>query len=459
MPETAEIDESRDLVYLPVSDLMPYPHNSRTHTDEQVIQVADSIEEFGFTTPILVDERNMIIAGHCRTRAAQKLGIEEVPCIVLDGLTDAQKRAYVIADNKLALNAGWDKELLEIEMRELGDIGFDLIKTGFSHGELAEFFDPEPQDGLTEGDDAPGLQEVLVSAPGDLWIMGEHRLLVGDATSQESMRALMGDEKAGVAWTDPPYNVNYEGKTAEKLKIDNDRMTPEQFRAFLDQAFEVLYGALEDGAAAYIAHADIETWNFVNAYTAAGFKLSGTLVWVKHHFAFGRADYHWQHEPILYGWKSTGSHRWYGGRRQTTLVDLQDELPLEALGDNQYRLVVGDSAYIVNGDIEIQGEASSVVRVDRPAASREHPTMKPVALIERQLINSARGGDLVLDPFGGSGSTLIAAHRLGMRARLMELDPKYADVIVRRYQEFAGEAATLAATGETFAEREATTRA
>lgn len=395
----------------PVEALIPYARNSRTHSAGQVAQIAASIREFGWTNPVLVDGENGIIAGHGRVLAARKLGLTEVPCIEIRDMTEAQKRAYVIADNKLAENAGWDKELLALELGELKADGFDLDLIGFDAEDLGKLLEPDAKIGLTDDDDAPEVAAVTVSCPGDLWVLGSHRVMCGDSTSMADVERLMDGYKADLIVTDPPYNVAYEGGTADKLTIQNDSMGDEAFYQFLLAAYGAMFAVAKDGAGLYVFHADSEGVNFRKAMTDAGFKLAQCCVWVKQSLVLGRQDYHWQHEPVLYGWKATGAHRWYSDRKQSTVWNF-----------------------------------------DRPARNDVHPTMKPVALIEYPLCNSSRGGDVVLDLFGGSGTTLIACEKHSRSARLMELDPKYCDVIIRRWQEFTGQQATLAGDGRAFAQ-------
>lgn len=392
-----------------VADLIPYARNSRTHSDAQVAQIAASIREFGFTNPVLVDGANGVIAGHGRILAARKLGMDTVPVIELAHLSEAQKRAYVIADNKLALNAGWDDEMLRVEISELTDAGFDVSLLGFSDEELA-MMDPEQVEGLTDEDAVPDVPEVPVTVLGDVWLLGKHRLMCGDSTSIDAVDALTG---GGVdMWlTDPPYNVAYTGKTKDALKIKNDSMADDDFREFLRDSYVAADAVMKAGAVFYIWHADSEGYNFRGAARDAGWTVRQCLVWEKQTLVMGRQDYHWKHEPCLYGWKEGAGHLWASDRKQTTLL-----------------------------------------KFDRPSRSEHHPTMKPVALFEYQMLNNTKGGDKVLDSFGGSGTTLLAAEKNGRIACLMELDPKYCDVIVKRWQDFTGKQATLESDGRTFAE-------
>jgi len=392
------------------SALIPYARNSRTHSEAQVAQIAGSIREFGFTNPVLIDADNGIIAGHGRIMAAQKLGLAEVPCIRLEYLTETQRKAYIIADNKLALNSGWDEDMLALELGELKDLDFDLSLTGFSDDELADIL-AETTDGESDPDDVPETPVDPVTVPGDVWVLGKHRLLCGDSTSIDDLRKLCGEQDVDMWLTDPPYNVAYEGRTKEKLTIQNDSMSDGDFRQFLVDAYTAADAVMKQGAVFYIWHADSEGYNFRGAAHDAGWKVRQCLIWKKSSMVMGRQDYHWKHESCLYGWKDGAGHLWATDRKQTTILEF-----------------------------------------DKPSRNGEHPTMKPVALFEYQMLNNTKGGDLVLDSFAGSGTTLIAAEKNGRIARLMELDPKYCDVIVKRWQDFAGKQATHETSGRTFDE-------
>jgi len=439
------------LEYIALGDLVPYAQNARSHTETQVAQIAKSIEEFGFTNPVLISADNSIIAGHGRVMAAKLLSMADVPCFRLSHLTEEQQRLYVIADNKLALNAGWDEDMLRLELGELRDLGANLGLTGFDASEVdALFLDEEnlEQEGLTGDDDAPGLDGSFVSEAGDVWILGDHRVMCGDSTVLADVEKLCGDEPIDCSWTDPPYNVNYESKAG---KIKNDHMGDSAFREFLRDAFVGAFAVMRVGAPIYIAHSDTEGFNFRGAFLEAGFKLSGCLIWVKPALVLGRSDYQWRHEPILYGWKEGAAHSWYGGRKNTTVVDAVD-MPFRVEdGGGAVQIEAGETTLRISGaDLMVEELVGSVIRAEKPKRSPEHPTMKPVGLILGMLKNSSRRGDAVLDLFGGSGSTLIACQKVGRRARLMEFDPKYCDVIVRRWQEFSGKKAKLASSGEGF---------
>lgn len=388
----------------PVEKLRPYDRNPRTHSDAQVVEIAASIAEFGFNNPILVDSSAGIIAGHGRLLAAQKLGLESVPVVVLDHLDSGQKRAYVIADNKIAENAGWDDDLLAEELHALSEQDVDLRLLGFADEELSALLDrlALPGEGADEVEDppVPDLPEDPTTQEGDLWVLGPHRLLCGDSTRGEDVRQLLEGEPVDLVFTDPPYGVSYVGKTADSLTIQNDSQSPEEFRAFLDAVFVQMREALRPGGVFYVcAPAGPDETVFRNALQDV-FQLRQCLVWAKDVFVLGRQDYHWRHESILYGWKDGAAHFFVNDRTQDTVWDMP-----------------------------------------RPKASREHPTMKPVPLVARAIANSSRRGERVLDLFGGSGSTLLASEQLDRVARLMELDPRYCDVIVQRYEEATGQKA------------------
>lgn len=396
-----------------VESLIPYARNSRTHSDEQVAQIAASIREFGFTNPVLVDEEGGIIAGHGRVMAARKLAMLEVPVLVLAGLSETQKRAYVIADNKIALNAGWDEEMLRVELEALSDADFDLDILGFSNDELGLYLDDGTTEveGLTDDDQVPEPPVNPVSKLGDVWLLGEHRLMCGDSTSFDDVSVLMADGMADLLITDPPYNVAYEGGTADALTIMNDNMSNGEFRQFLRDVYASADSVMRPGAAFYIWHADSEGLNFRGAAADVGWQIRQCLIWNKNALVLGRQDYHWKHEPCLYGWKDGAAHYWGSDRSQTTVLDF-----------------------------------------NKPNRNGEHPTMKPVELFQYQIENSCKKGDVVLDLFGGSGTTVIACQKSHRHARLMELDPKYCDVIIKRWQDFTGKQALLQSTGEAFKE-------
>jgi site-specific DNA-methyltransferase (adenine-specific) len=341
--------------------------------------------------------------------AAKKLGMTELPAVEASHLTDAQRRAYIIADNKLALNAGWDDEMLRVEFAELTVAGFDLDLTGFSLDEIGALQIEEIPPGLTDEDAVPEVPAQPVTVEGDVWLLGRHRLMCGDSTSIDHLEKLCDGQLVDMWLTDPPYNVAYEGKTKAALTIKNDKMGDEPFRQFLLDAYVAADAVMKAGAVFYIWHADSEGYNFRGAAKDAGWTVRQCLIWKKQTMVMGRQDYHWKHEPCLYGWKDGAAHLWATDRKQTTVLEF-----------------------------------------NRPQRSAEHPTMKPVELFEYQMLNNTKGSDLVLDSFSGSGTTAIACEKHGRMARLMELDPKYCDVIIKRWQDFTGQQATLEATGETF---------
>jgi DNA modification methylase len=406
----------------PIDRLRPYERNPRTHSETQVDQIAASMVEFGWTNPILIDENAGILAGHGRLLAARKLGLTEVPVIRFEHLSEAQKRAYVLADNQIALQAGWDDALLAEELAWLRDERFDLDLIGFDATELERLLtlaDGEAASDEAE-DEVPEPPEEPVSKPGDLWVLGNHRLLCGDATVLTDVERVLGGQLADMTACDPPYNVDYGSSAKDKFrgksrKILNDNLGG-GFEAFLHDACANILSATK--GAVYVCMSSSELHTLQRAFTAAGGKWSTFVIWAKNTFTLGRADYQRQYEPILYGWKEGADHYWCGARDQ--------------------------------GDVWF---------FDKPVRNDLHPTMKPVALVERAIRNSSKSRDIVLDPFGGSGSTLIACEKAGRRAGLIELDPRYVDTIILRWQEFSGGAATLDGDGRTYdgiaAEREA----
>jgi len=401
------------LEHWPIERLLPYIRNARTHSDAQIAQIAASIAEFGFANPIIAGSDGIIIAGHGRLAAARKLGLATVPVVVLDHLTPTQRRALVIADNRIAENAGWDEELLRVELAELQDANFDLALTGFDADELLELMAGEEvtHEGQSDEDEAPDAPIKPVSKPGDVWLMGKHRLLCGDSTDAASFTLLMAGGQAHMVFTDPPYNVDYANSAKDKLRgkerpILNDNLGA-GFYDFLLAALTPTVAHCKGGI--YVAMSSSELDALQAAFRAAGGKWSTFIIWAKHTFTLGRSDYQRQYEPILYGWPEGAERHWCGDRNQ-----------------------------------------SDVWNIKKPHKNDLHPTMKPVELVERAIRNSSLPGDVVLDPFGGSGTTLIAAEKSGRQARLIELDPKYVDVIVRRWQGYAGAQASREADGARF---------
>ena len=394
-----------------VAGLIPYAQNARTHSDEQITQIAQSIETFGFVNPVLIGNDDVIVAGHGRLLAAQSLGMTKTPVIVLSHLTEVQRRALVIADNQITANSGWDEDLLRQELAALDALDFDLDLMGFSVEELDSLLLLEDADASATEDVVPALESQPVSVLGDVWILGDHRLLCGDATKKEDVDKLMDGQLADMVFTDPPYNVDYTnpkktGRTKKDRRIKNDNLGM-AFYEFLTTSMSHLL-AISKGSL-YICMSSSELDTLQRAFREAGGKWSTFIIWTKHHFTLGRSDYQRQYEPILYGWKEGVKHYWCGARNQ-----------------------------------------SDVWLFNKPTRSDLHPTMKPIELVERAIENSSKTRDMVVDVFGGSGTTLIACERLNRYARIMELDPKYVDVIIRRWQEYTGKEAFLDETKLTF---------
>ena len=376
--------------YLPIKALKPYEKNTRKHQKKDVDNIAKSIEKFGMNDPIGIWKDNIIVEGHGRLLACKQLGMTEVPCVRLDHLTDEQRREYAIAHNATAELSEWDLDILPDELAELNlsDFDFDFGIDGKEENEIVE-------------DEAPEVDEENdpISKPGDIWLLGRHRLMCGDSTDKATVEILMDGKKANLVVTDPPYNVNYEG-TAGKIK--NDNMDNDSFYRFLFDSFTNMEYAMADDASIYVFHSDTEGLNFRKAFADAGFYLSGCCIWKKPSLVLGRSPYQWQHEPCLFGWKKSGKHQWYAGRKETTIWEF-----------------------------------------DKPKKNADHPTMKPIALISYPIKNSSMSNCILLDPFGGSGSTLIACEQLDRICYMMELDPKYCDVIIKRWETLTGEKASL----------------
>jgi DNA modification methylase len=369
-----------------IDKLIPYARNARTHSKEQILQLRSSLREFGFVSPIICDKDYNIIAGHGRILAAKAEGLTEVPCVFAEHLTEAQKKAYILADNRLALNAGWDEEQLALEFADLKDLGFNLELTGFDAGEIEKLFASDTEVQEDDFDVDAELDKPPMTKPGDLWLLGRHRLLCGDATKSEDIKLLMDGKKANLCVTDPPYNCSYEGGTG--MKIMNDSMDGKAFYAFLLSAFKNIYENMVDGGAIYIFHSDAEKVNFFNATVDAGFHYSTTCIWVKNSLVIGRMDYQMRHEPVIYAFKDTAKHRWYSDRKQTTVWEY-----------------------------------------DRPTKSKLHPTMKPLSLLAYPIKNSSAPNEIVLDCFGGSGSTLIVCEQTDRICYMSELDPLYIEQV------------------------------
>ncbi|EGO8140421.1 ParB N-terminal domain-containing protein [Enterococcus faecalis] len=393
-----------DIKVQKTEDLIPYEKNPR-HNEDAITAVSKSIEKFGFKVPIVVDASNVIVNGHTRLKAAKYLGLKEVPTIIADDLTPEQIKAFRLADNKVGEIATWDEELLNAELDELADLDldFDMTEFGFDlpdiEGEEVEVIEDEFEEELPAEP---------ISKLGDIYQLGRHRLMCGDSTNSLEVEKLMGNKKADLLITDPPYNVAYEGKGKEALTIKNDSKETNEFHSFLYEAFSAAINNMKLGSSFYVWYASSEVVNFHTALEEAGFLVKQELIWNKNSMVLSRQDYHWKHEPCLYGWASGGSHSWYSDRKQTTILNF-----------------------------------------DRPTVNKEHPTMKPVALFDYQIKNSSKQGDCILDLFGGSGTTLIACEQNEREAYLMELDPRYVDVIIARWEAFTGEVAVKISGNDT----------
>ena len=382
-----------------INKLIPYVNNARTHSPEQITKLRSSLREFGFINPVLIDREFNVLAGHGRIAAAKEEGINEVPCVFVEHLSEAQKKAYILADNRMSLDAGWDDELLKVEMASLQEMGFDVGMTGFDESELADLFADDNNTSAKDDDFdlTAALEKAAFVQRGDIWTVGRHRLMCGDATSAEDVAALMSGTKANLILTDPPYGVSF--RSSSGLTIQNDSMKNEEFYNFLLSAFQCMVEHLESGGAAYVFHADTEGLNFRRAFVDAGLHLAGCCIWVKDSLVLGRSDYQWQHEPVLYGFLQNGKHKWYSDRKQTTIWNFA-----------------------------------------KPKRNADHPTSKPLDLLSYPIGNSTQENAVVIDTFGGSGSTLMTCEKMNRICCTMELDEKYASVILRRYVEDTGDA-------------------
>lgn len=381
-----------EIQYRRLDEITPYENNAKTHDQTQINNVAESIRQYGFVQPIVVDRDGVIVIGHCRALAAKKLGMKEVPCVCVDDLTPEQVNALRLVDNK-SNESDWDFDLLADELEDLDLTGFDF-----------DWDLPVKDNTETKEDEVPEVDESHppVTKNGDVWKLGRHRLMCGDSTSVEHVQNLMDGAQADLLLTDPPYGVDYTGKTKAALKIENDAKNDDDFIAFLRNAFEAADFVLKPGAVFYIWHAILKTYAFESACQMVGWEVRQVLIWVKNAMVMGRQDYQWKHEPCLYGWKSGAGHLWASDRKQTTVLEF-----------------------------------------DRPTKNKEHPTMKPVALFDYQIKNNTKGGDIVLDLFAGSGTTVIACEQNGRTAYVMEYDPRYCDVIVKRWENLTGKKAVL----------------
>nr|DAR48105.1 MAG TPA: adenine specific DNA methyltransferase [Caudoviricetes sp.] len=389
---------TKEMQLVPLEKLVPYINNARTHSPEQIKKLKSSLREFGFINPVIIDRDYGVIAGHGRILAAKEENMKEVPCVFADHLNEAQKKAYIIADNRMAMDAGWDEELLRIEIESLQAESFDIGLTGFDEKEIADLFSDRKEAEIEEDDFdlTKALEKAAFVERGDIWKVGRHTLMCGDATSKEDVDLLMGEKKANLILTDPPYGVSF--KSSSGLTIQNDSIKDEEFYTFLLQAFSCMASHLEQGGSGYIFHADTEGLHFRKAFIDAGFHLAGVCIWVKNALVLGRSDYQWQHEPVLYGFLKNGKHSWYSDRKQTTIWNF-----------------------------------------DKPKRNENHPTSKPLDLLSYPIRNSSQENAIVLDTFGGSGSTLMACEKTNRICYTMELDEKYASVILRRYVEDTGD--------------------
>ncbi|MEN6595735.1 MAG: site-specific DNA-methyltransferase [Clostridiaceae bacterium] len=379
---------------VPVVEITPDARNARKHSDEQIKELRRSLREFGFVNPLLIDKDKKVIAGHGRLSAAIAEGMTAVPCVYVEHLTEAQRRAYMLADNRLAEHGTWDSALLSKELKFLDDLGFDVTVTGFDL--------PEPEQEAVDDGYEPELPKVAKSKVGQVYQLGRHRLMCGDSTNPEHVALLMDGALADMLLTDPPYNVDYKGKTKDELTIENDSQSDESFHDFLVKAFANAQEHMKPGAVFYVWHADSNGYIFRSAAQEAGLTVRQCLIWVKNSMVMGRQDYQWKHEPCLYGWKDGAGHLWASDRKQTTILEF-----------------------------------------DRPTRSKEHPTMKPIPLFDYQMQNNTKGGDIVLDLFGGSGTSIMAAEQNGRTCYMAEYDPRYVDVIIDRWEKFTGETAVL----------------
>ena len=445
--------------YASVDALIPYIRNARTHDDKNVALIAGSISEFGFTNPVLADDKG-IVAGHGRVLGAQKLyaaGLPiklpngdqipfgTVPVVDCSGWSDTKRRAYILADNSIALASGWNDELLKVELADLKLEGFDLDLLGFGDL-LTDLLDPDLNNPDKDPDAAPDVPDTPHSKLGDIWCCGPHRIMCGSSLLPADWSALMCGELADLCITDPPYNVAFESKLAGSIK--NDDMPDKEFRAFLFDAFHCLYSVMKPGASIYVYHADLEGYNFRGAFRDAGFHTSGCLIWKKNALVLGRSPYQWIHESCLFGFKKGAAHRFFGGRKQVTVTDFGE--PFTQQDDGTWAIEVNGQTLVIEGNAKVKALESSMIYCNKPKRSKQHPTMKPTELLLKNMRNSGRINDIVVDAFGGSGSTMIAADMIGMVSRSMELDPKFVDVQAQRYFEWTGRVPTHAVTGEQF---------
>lgn len=439
--------EAMQIRMIPVSEVTPYSRNARTHSPAQIDLICASMKEYGWTNPILIAD-GTILAGHGRLQAAHKLGLTRVPCLDLSHLTEIQRRAYVLSDNQIAnFGTGWDMEMLKLELADLNLEGFDMDLLGFGD-QLTDLMDPDLLAPEKDPDEVPDVPEIGYSKEGQMWELGPHRILCGSSTKMDDWNKLMQGELADIQVCDPPYCVNYESKLAGKIK--NDNMNDAEFHQFLLDFYTCSFAVMKPGAALYVAHADAEGANFRSTLKKAGFHLKSCLMWVKNSLVLGRGDFHFRHEPILYATKPGATRRWFGGRKNTTVQDMGDCPAFQKMEDGRYAVANGDTVLYVAADAVVEEQPSTLLHFNKPKRSAMHPTTKPVALWEKLAKFNSRTKDIIVDGFGGSGTTLVAAERLGMYARLIELDPRFVDVICVRYFMLTGRVPVDAETGIEF---------
>ena len=407
--------KTTEMVEVALSSLKPYERNAKLHPAEQIERLKESIREFGFISPCLIDSENNIIAGHGRVEAAKSLGLKSVPCVYVEGLTDAQRRAYILADNRLTEMGGWDMDIVSQEVEWLRGEGFNIDVTGFTADDI--LFD-EIDFGLDE-DTEPEPPAEAITETGDIWQLGDHRLICGDSTRPWDLAALMQGDRADLLITDPPYNVDYEGAAG---KIENDSMSADEFEDFIFNAFNIAAGHMKEGAAYYCWYASISQKNVQAALEKSGLPPRQILIWVKSALVLGRQDYQWRHEPCFYGWKEGAAHYFIDARSLTTIFDDLDSITRDEAIER----------------LKEYSATTTAIYEDKPSKSPLHPTMKPLGLFKKQIRNSSKEGDIVLDIFGGSGTTLIACEEMGRRCRIVEYDPRYATAIIQRWEEYTG---------------------
>lgn len=427
-----------DIKIVSIDSIKPYENNPRNNS-AAIDKVASSIKEFGFKQPIVVDSDGVIIVGHTRYKAAKKLNMQEVPVLYASDLTNEQVKAYRLADNKTAEFSEWDAELLCEELQDLYNASFDMSPFGFEPPKQ------EPEEDDFDIDEV--IPEVAVTKKGDIYMLGSHRLMCGDSTDNGDVKILMDGKMGDMIFTDPPYNVSYEGKTSDRLTIKNDKMSGDAFYQFLFDAYTCMFEVIKPGGSIYVAHADSEGVNFRKAMMDAGWLYKQCIIWVKNTIVMGRQDHHWQHEPILYGWKPGSRHKWYGGRKQSTVINSEDGVFVNRVKDG-YQITFNNGTKKVVLKVPeyetvevLSDEMTTTWHIDKPLRNGEHPTMKPIKLCARAIENSSKEGDIVVDFFGGSGSTLMACEQTGRVCYTMELDERYCDVIIKRWEQYTGKKA------------------